>query len=275
MLKKEDENSYVEGATNEALPTEGTPAQIEETPATPNKDAFFGNIRKKYPEYENDEDVFGHANQSFSRIKEAKQGFEKTVDGLIAAMENEPAVAKFIQMLIKHPNNFSYALKTIPREDLEKVLADWDEPIDDEEASKSLSEYHERRKSTNEFFSNFDKNLEESKGIITAAAKDLGVEPEVVSQALVEYVMPIYQGIFSKELIINILKGKDFDKKVEEVAKENYEQGALEGKNAIIEEKKLKKTTNDNLPTNSGGEKIGDKPKNSSVLATYKEPNKF
>ena len=118
------------------------------------------------------------------------------MDGLISAMENEPAVAKFVQMLIAHPDNFTYALKTIPREDLEKVLSDWDEPIDDEEASKSLLDYYERRKSTNEFIDNFDKNLESSKGIIAATASEMGVEPEVVSQALVEYVMPIYEGIF-------------------------------------------------------------------------------
>lgn len=267
-MQDEEEINKVEEIANE------TPVS-EEVPATPNRDSFFSNIRNKYPEYENDEDVYKHANESYSNLKETKNGFEKTVDGLISAMENEPAVAKFIQMLIAHPNNFSYALKTIPREDIEEVLTNWDEPIDDEEASKSLSEYQERRNSTNTFFENFDKNLESSKGIISATATEMGVEPEIISQALVEYVMPIYEGIFSKELISNILKGKDFDKKVEEVAKENYEQGALEGKNAIIEEKKLKKQT-DGLPmNNSGNINLVEKKKPNSVLAEYKAPNKF
>ena len=275
MVKTDEKINNGEEGLNEAPLTEEAPITEEAAIATPSRDSFFSNIRNKYPEYENDEDVYKHANESFSRLKDTKNGFEKTVDGLISAMENEPAVAKFVQMLIAHPDNFTYALKTIPREDLEKVLSDWDEPIDDEEASKSLLDYYERRKSTNEFIDNFDKNLESSKGIIAATASEMGVEPEVVSQALVEYVMPIYEGIFSKELISNILKGKDFDKKVEEIAKENYEQGALEGKNAIIEEKKLKKET-DGLPmNNSGNINPVEKKKPNSVLAEYKAPNKF
>ena len=52
--------------------------------------------------------------------------------------------------------------------------------------------------------------------------------------------MEVFDGNISEELMETILKGREFDKKVEEVAEESREQGVLEGKNSKIEETKLK-----------------------------------
>ena len=77
MTKTDEEINNGEEGLNEAPLTEEAPITEEAAIATPSRDSFFSNIRNKYPEYENDEDVYKHANESFSRLKDTKNGFEK------------------------------------------------------------------------------------------------------------------------------------------------------------------------------------------------------
>ena len=220
-----------------------TPVEEEMVGGTPNRDSFMNNIREKYPDYENDEDVYAHANKSYGNLKQGKADADMALESLSDAIENEPELAEFIRMVIKYPNDFSIALRSLPKDVLEMAIDNYDEPIDDEEETKSLQSYRTQKQSNKDWESKFDENLNVSKERLQAVATKKGVDPSVISQAIEETLMEVFDGNISEELMETILKGREFDKKVEEVAEESREQGVLEGKNSKIEETKLKKKT--------------------------------
>ena len=245
-MAKDKENLDTEETT--PIPIEGgepvdTNVPDENVSTTPNKDSFMNSIRGKYPEYENDEDVYAHANNSYKGLKEGKADSDKALESLSEAINTEPILAEFMRMVIKYPHDFSIALKTLPKDVLESALENYDNPVDDEAENNSLKEYRTKRQEGKEWENKFDENLNISKATLQSLAEKKGVEPSVISQALEETLMEVFDGNISETLMETILKGRDFDQKVEEVAAENHEQGLLEGKNAAIEEKKLKKET--------------------------------
>lgn len=255
MIKKEEENKVEAGTTE---PTQTTEPKVdavndgsENTIAT-HRDTFFNNIKNKHPEYA-DEDVYKHANDSYSGLKSDNQAMEKSVDTLLEAMEKEPLMSSLVQTLIKYPHKPSYALKVFSKEDLEEALANYDESLDEEDANKSLAAYRENKKAYKDYDEMFDSNTKATQKYIQEVADEKGVEVGTIVQVLQEYALPILEGKFSKELITTLINGKDFDKKVEEVATESYNQGELEGKNAAIDKKKLEKKTDGTIPPPSAG----------------------
>lgn len=260
-------------ATQEELETLKT--NEENPPISSNRDIFINNIKSKHPDLEDDEQVYGYANNNYNSLKETNKIYSDAVEGLTKAMEEEPEVAQFIRAVIKYPNDFSYALKTLPKDLLQNALDTYDEGVDDEDAMKSLSEYRERKKANAEYSQMFEENTKATQAYIQEVADEMGVEVEDVVQTLHEYALPILEGKFTKELITTLVNGKGFEKKVQEVADKNFEEGRIEGRNETIEEKKLKKK-NDGLPmNNSGNINPVEKKKPNSVLAEYKAPNKF
>lgn len=259
MTKKEEENKDKIGTSEPTQSTEpkadaanGTDNTPPAEPTATNKDVFLNNIKNKYPEY-NEDDVYKHANNSFKQLKDDKGSMEKAVEGLLEAMDKEPLMSRLVQALIKYPHKPSYALKVFSKEDLEEALASYDEPLDEEEANASLSEYKTRKKADQDYSEMFENNTRATQQYIQEVADEKGVEVETIVQVLQEYALPILDGKFSKELITALVDGKDFDKKVEQVAQESYNQGELEGKNATIEKKKLEKATDGTVPPPSAG----------------------
>lgn len=245
-------------ATQEELETLKT--NEENPPISSNRDIFINNIKSKHPDLEDDEQVYGYANNNYSSLKETNKIYSDAVEGLTKAMEEEPEVAQFIRAVIKYPNDFSYALKTLPKDLLQNALDTYDEGVDDEDAMKSLSEYRERKKANTEYSQMFEENTKATQAYIQEVADEMGVEVEDVVQTLHEYALPILEGKFTKELITTLVNGKGFEKKVQEVADKNFEEGRIEGRNETIEEKKLKKK-NDGLPLNPNSGKIPIKKK--------------
>ena len=82
----------------------------------------------------------------------------------------------------------------------------YDEPIDDEEETKSLQSYRTQKQSNKDWESKFDENLNVSKERLQAVATKKGVDPSVISQAIEETLMEVFDGNISEELMETILK---------------------------------------------------------------------
>ena len=275
MAKVSKDLEPIEQVPVEQEPVEQEPVE-QEPSVSPNKDSFMNNIRSKYPQYENDEDVYAHANKSYGGLKQSKEDADRALESLSVAIENEPELAEFIRMVIKYPNDFSIALKSLPKDVLESAIDSYDDPLDDEQETKALQEYRSQRQSNKEWESKFDENLNVSRATVQAVAKKKGVEPSVISQAIEETLLEVFNGNISEQLMETILKGREFDKKVKEVEEESREQGILEGKNSAIEEKKLKKEkSTDGLVVPPSSSKMPQKESRIPEILNFKPRKEF
>lgn len=241
-----------------------------------NKDVFFENIQSKYPDLD-EEGVYGHAMQKYDAKKGDIKRYEETTAMLEDAINAEPEAANLVKLLARYPNQLAFVLKSVfDKEFLQGIVDNYDEIDSDESKQKEFEDYknsreeRQKQKMANEqYIAEVSQNAEKSQQVIEEYAAANGYNVEDVNKTIVdEFITPVLSNNITPEFLEVIMKGKNFDKKVEEVANENYELGVIDAKNEKIEEIKLtKKEAGDGtiMPSSKGIDK-SFKPKLPTIL---------
>lgn len=253
--------------------TEGVNNEPTKEPVATAKAIFIKNIQDKHPDLTEEEDVYKYANDNYNDKKKELVILRTTADNLIKVMEENPDIEGFVSALCKYPNNPEIAFKQLPKEMLEKVVAEYDNPTDIEEANNEIKTMRANRQAKAEHEQLFNSNLAESNKTIETTAKEINCKPQDVINALQAIFTDLQDGKISSETIKLIMKGAKYDKDTQE----NYSNGMIDGKNAKIEEKKLKRnnaTDNIPLPTSNSKMQEGKKDKTPKILQFTKNANR-
>lgn len=218
---------------------------IEKENPKSQKDIFFGSIREKHPDFEDEEDVYAYANNKYNTMRAERNIGRNIVD----VLEENPQVLDFIQKAQKF-GNLSGALKSIPKEELQKAIDEYDKNFDDEELAKELSAIRSQREQEKALMAEISANNDASKQTVEEFASANGMTPEEVIASVQDILQQISVGKLPQELLtaVYFMNNRENDLKAE------YEKGVKEGKNANIESTVMKKeNTTDGLPNSESG----------------------
>ena len=195
--------------------------------------------------FENEEDVYAYANNKYNTMRAERNIGRNIVD----VLEENPQVLDFIQKAQKF-GNLSGALKSIPKEELQKAIDEYDKNFDDEELAKELSAIRSQREQEKALMAEISANNDASKQTVEEFASANGMTPEEVIASVQDILQQISVGKLPQELLtaVYFMNNRENDLKAE------YEKGVKEGKNANIESTVMKKeNTTDGLPNSESG----------------------
>ena len=212
--------------------------QLEEV-APSQEDIFMENISNKYPDLSRDE-KFGHANNKYNQLRDNNNTLTDAANHIMSSIGDNDEVVLFVKEL-QESGDVIKALKFFPQEMLERAVETYEqEDADNEDYNQRMSAVRDGMRRNREFNDTFEQETEAREAMIAEAAERRNTTPEAISEAISEVLAPLGEGRISAEFIELILKGKEFDEKLQQVEQEAFGKGEVSGKNTVIEEKRKK-----------------------------------
>lgn len=215
--------------------TEETDEQEEETeqePAQSEKDKFLKAIKDKHPDLD-EEGLYRHANESYRNKKQSLEDMNTTAGEILDIIADNPDAAEFLQA-ISETGDPAEGLLIFPEDVLEDALEmKRNGGISDEDKRKKIDEHKNNVLSRRNFKQTLKENEPKSLKAIEDFAKDRKISPDKV----VEKVIPILQNINENNITKEMLQ-MFFS---EELQKEAYDKGVIDGKNSKTENVRLQK----------------------------------
>lgn len=116
-----------------------------------------------------------------------------------------------------------------------------------EEMSAANAEWENERNTARKAAEEFDKAMEKSQEEINAHCASKGIDPEAYQDKIeTEFILPIFSGNISQELLLKLDKAMDYDKDTEDA----FAAGQVKGRNENIN--KLRVQPTDGLPKGLG-----------------------
>lgn len=225
----------------EAPPTrEAAPVAPREYP---NRDAFLSQLKDKYPETEDEDDLYGRFSDDLVLNREKMGRYEADRKTLTDLFNSNPASARFFtdwvngtDPVVSLVRNYGLQIRDyLDDPDMQDKLA---------EANRAFLEGQaESRRWKDEYARNADKTRDE----LNKLADEKGYSDEQMDAALAAaqgITMDAWKGIISPSTVEMIMKALTFDQEMEKART----AGELAGRNQKIEDRLIEEQAGDGIP---------------------------
>lgn len=224
-----------------------------------NREKYLNRLKEKYPdkEYADDEAIFSQINDDYVDYDK----YKSEADEFSGMLANNPKAASLITAWAKGEDPITFMI--------ERFGDDFKAALEDENNVEAIAEankkYAERIAQEKKYEEEYQKNIEETNGILDALQAEGYSDDEIdkAMQWLIEIMKDAILGKFTKDSILMALKAINHDKDVELADR----AGEVRGKNSKIEEKMRKRSSGDRTANLSG--------KNGSVQTRQRPRNMF
>lgn len=209
---------------------------ITEVPKKTNREAYLEYVKERFPEGYNpddDESVYGH---SLDRMRKMDESESKMME----ALTSDPRLAQALADIVGKKKGAASALARYFGKDMlnaEEGSEEWDEiEISEKERMEELQAMGTRKEE-------YDRNIEESSGILDEFAKKKGIDIDQFLDEVYDRLLdPIFSGKYSEEVLSMLYNALNYDTDVEEA----FQAGNVRGRNEKIDN--MKKDVGDGLP---------------------------
>lgn len=216
---------------------------------TSNRNKYTERLKAKHPdkEFADDEALFGQINDDYDDYDKQLEGYRDREKALSDMFASNPRSASF---LIDWKNGEDPLVGLIRKfgDDFKAALED---PAKQEALAAANKEYAERIAQESKYEEEYQKNIDETLGIIEQMQQQYNLSDDDVDKAM-EFLVTIVRdgllGKFTAESINMAMKAINHDMDVEEAA----HAGEVKGKNTKIQEKLRKDKISDGLPQMGG-----------------------
>ncbi len=214
------------------------------------RDLVGERLKTKYPdrEYADDEALFGQINDDYDEYENTLKEKTDAENKLTNMFSEYPHSARFISDMANGTNPWVAMVEQLGMDGITDIF---ENPKYKEELAKAQEEHVKRLTKANDLEKEYNTNLSASLEMLQAAQEELGLSDEQVDQA-VDLLMAIANdaivGKFSRESFDMALKALNHDTDMAAAR----EEGAVEGRNAKIEEKLRKPKSSDGVPMLGG-----------------------
>lgn len=203
------------------------------------RDQFGERLKKKYPdrEYADDEALFGQINDDYDEYDNQLNGYKENEKKLTDLFRKDPRNAEFLTDMARGKDPW---LSVINRLGIDGVTDLINDPGKQEEYAEENKKYVERLAKSKKLDEEYEKNLAQSLETLSKMQQEQGLSDETVDAAydfIFKIVNDAVLGIISEDTVNMALKAVNHDT---DVATAN-EEGIVAGKNAKIDENKLRK----------------------------------
>ena len=208
-------------------------------------------LKAKYPdrEYADDEELFGQINDDFAADEEELGRYRDRESQLTSLLSRDPRSAQFITEMAKGVDPW---ISVIKRMGIDGITDLMNNPEKQEEYAEANKEYVERIAKEKGLEEEYNANLSESMKMLEQMQQERGLRDEDIDAAMdlvIKMAHEVIIGKFTPETMEMALKALNHDAEVEAARSE----GEIAGKNAKIEEGKLRKANaGDGLPAMGG-----------------------
>ena len=214
------------------------------------RDLVGERLKKKYPdrEYADDEALFGQINDDYDEYENTLNEKNEAENKLTNMFSQYPQSARFISDMANGTNPWVAMVEQLGMDGITDIF---ENPKYKEELAKAQEEHVKRLARANDLEKEYKTNLSASLEMLQQAQDELGLGDEQIDQA-VDLLMAIANdaivGKFSRESLDMALKALNHDADMATAR----EEGAVEGRNAKIEEKLRKPKSSDGVPMLGG-----------------------
>lgn len=214
------------------------------------RDLVGERLKKKYPdrEYADDEALFGQINDDYDEYENTLNEKNEAENKLTNMFSQYPQSARFISDMANGTNPWVAMVEQLGMDGITDIF---ENPKYKEELAKAQEEHVKRLTRANDLEKEYNTNLSASLEMLQQAQDELGLSDEQIDQA-VDLLMAIANdaivGKFSRESLDMALKALNHDADMATAR----EEGAVEGRNAKIEEKLRKPKSSDGVPMLGG-----------------------
>ena len=216
-----------------------------------NRELLMERLNAKYPDrqYADDEELLGQINDDFASNDEELGRYRERESQLSGLLSRYPRSAQFITEMAKGVDPW---ISVIKRMGIDGITDLMNNPDKQEEYAEANKEYVERIAKEKGLEEEYNANLAESMKMLEQMQQERGLTDENIDAAMDWVIQMAHEAIigkFTPETIDMALKALNHDAEVEAARSE----GEIAGKNAKIDEGKLRKANaGDGLPAMGG-----------------------
>lgn len=217
--------------------------QAVEQPAAPKskKQTWEENLRAKYPDIEDEDEIYGMAMSGYDTEREANKKYAADNKSVFDKISENPDVSNFIGAVIKGENigtAMSYLADLFPLEEGTPEFDAYVQGVEQRQKSKADNE---------KALSEFEANMEVTRQNLQAFVDSKGMSEEDAASFVEDLID------FERKLISGSLTTEDFEKYYKALSYDTdmeigREAGEIEGKNEAIKTKRSKLSKGDALP---------------------------
>lgn len=223
----------------------------EKEPPKSNRERVLARLNEKYPDrkYDNDEALLGQVEADYAAHDEEIGKYREREKSLSDLFSKDPRSAQFITDMAKGEDPWIAVIKHLGIDGITDMMND---PSKQEAYAEANKEYVERLAKEKGLEEEYQANFAESMKMLEQMQQEQGLSDENIDAAM-DLVMKMANeaiiGKFTPETVGMALKALNHDAEVESARQE----GEIAGKNAKIDEGKLRKSTaGDGLPSTGG-----------------------
>ena len=223
----------------------------ENQPKKSRKELFVEKLKAKYPDIDfNDEEaMFGRIDDDFASHEEELGKYKKRESELASLVGKDPRAAQFLSDMASGKDPWLAVLERLGIDGVSDLI---NNPEKQEEYAEANRKYVERIAKEKSLDEEYHANFDESMKMLEQMQTERGLDDATIDAAM-DLIMKItfeaIIGKFTPETVEMALKAINYDAEVEAARSE----GVVAGKNAKIDEGKLRKSnTGDGLPAMGG-----------------------